>query len=133
MTKETEKGMTKETEKGDRTGKLEIRKLAMANLKGTLKKEVVICREFASTPQIVEMVSFGRDRRRNELCIALEYMDCGSLRNKSSFTLPEVKWISVSVLKALRALHSKLMVHNDVKPDNILFDSRGAVKLTDFG
>lgn len=106
---------------------------AQQKMMNSLKKEVVICREFASTPQIVEMVSFGRDRRRNELCIALEYMDCGSLRNKSSFTLPEVKWISVSVLKALRALHSKLMVHNDVKPDNILFDSRGAVKLTDFG
>ena len=27
----------------------------------------------------------------------------------------------------------RLLVHNDVKPDNILFDSHGAVKLSDFG
>merc|ERR1719242_1369826 len=102
----------------------------------SLKKEVFICREFAECAQIVNLVSFnsfGRDRRKNELCIALEYMDCGSLRNKQSFTIREVQWISMSVLKALRALHGRLMVHNDVKPDNILFDSFGAVKLTDFG
>ena len=73
----------------------------------SLKKEVLICREFAECRQIVDMVSFGRDRRRNELCMALEYMDCGSLRNKASFTVPEVQWICVSVLKALRALHTK--------------------------
>merc|ERR1719242_2716273 len=102
----------------------------------SLKKEVLICREFAACAEIVNLVSmdsFGRDRRKNELCIALEYMDCGSLRNKQSFTIREVQWITMSVLKALRALHGRLMVHNDVKPDNILFDSFGAVKLTDFG
>ena len=42
------------------------------------------------------------------------------------------KYLS-EILCALEELHSLNVVHRDVKPDNIMVDDRGHIKLIDFG
>ena len=89
--------------------------------------------EFADCEHIIDLMDYGRNVDANQICLGLEYMDIGSLCKLKSYSMDELRYISKCVLIALQALHSRLYVHNDVKPENILISSDGAVKLIDFG
>ena len=41
--------------------------------------------------------------------------------------------VAIEILEALQACHEADIVHRDVKPENILFDAAGSVRLADFG
>ena len=97
------------------------------------QNEFRILKEFADCKYIVNLTDYGRNVDQNQICLGLEYMDIGSLKNIKSYTINEIKYISKCVLLGLQKLHSKLYVHNDIKPENILISSDGLVKLIDFG
>ncbi|KAA8525342.1 hypothetical protein F0562_007240 [Nyssa sinensis] len=92
-----------------------------------------------SHPNILKAhCTFTVDRR---LWVVMPFMCGGSLQSivSSSFSdgLPEpcIAIILKETLKALSYLHdrSRGHIHRDIKPGNILIDSNGSVKLTDFG
>lgn len=53
----------------------------------------------------------------------------------SNYDVPEkwAKFYCAEVVLALEAIHSMGFVHRDVKPDNMLLDALGHLKLADFG
>lgn len=69
--------------------------------------------------------------------VALEYMDYGSLADvkKRVHMVPEhiLALIIVQILEGLKTLHLSYVLHRDVKLPNILVNSCGMVKVTDFG
>lgn len=70
------------------------------------------------------------------LFIVMEYCAAGSLRGlmrKQKVTTSFVwKWMEI-LTDTLQFIHSKGIVHHDIKPDNILFDENRKIKISDFG
>ncbi|KAK3956398.1 hypothetical protein QBC32DRAFT_310131 [Pseudoneurospora amorphoporcata] len=73
------------------------------------------------------------------LYIIMEYVSGGDLGkyigNNGPFSEPDTQKIASQLVNALAYLHDKKITHRDVKPDNILIQSRSplVVKLSDFG
>ncbi|XP_063298227.1 rho-associated protein kinase 2 isoform X3 [Pelobates fuscus] len=89
---------------------------------------------FANSPWVVQLSSAFQDDKH--LYMVMEYMPGGDLVNlMSNYDVPEkwAKFYTAEVVLALDAIHSMGLIHRDVKPDNMLLDKYGHLKLADFG
>uniref|UniRef100_A0A8C1TA43 Rho-associated protein kinase 2 n=1 Tax=Cyprinus carpio TaxID=7962 RepID=A0A8C1TA43_CYPCA len=89
---------------------------------------------FADSPWVVQLCCAFQDDR--SLYMVMEYMPGGDLVNlTSTYDVPEkwAKFYTAEVVLALDAIHSMGFIHRDVKPDNMLLDCYGHLKLADFG
>lgn len=70
-------------------------------------------------------------------CFVMEYMHGGDfsklLQNYGRFDETISRFYIAELVIAIEHLHNLGVVHRDLKPDNILLDGKGHIKLTDFG
>ena len=65
--------------------------------------------------------------------------DCGGgelffhLGREGRFTEPRARFYASQIALALERLHSMNVIYRDLKPENVLLDARGNVRLTDLG
>ncbi len=66
-----------------------------------------------------------------------EYVEAQSLGqwigDNTPVDMQQMRSVAEQIANGLRALHRLEMVHQDLKPDNILIDKHGTIKLIDFG
>jgi serine/threonine protein kinase len=100
-----------------------------------LKQEIKILRGLAHE-NIVKYYGLEVNEKDQEVDILLEYVPGGSLKNVlgqyGPFNEQLVAIYTYQILNALIYLHSKGIIHRDIKGANILIDIDGTIKLTDF-
>ena len=76
-------------------------------------------------------------RRRNYIYIVTEYIKGQTLKqwmlDHPEPDLATVRDIVEQISNGLRAFHRQEMLHQDLRPDNIMLDETGTVKIIDFG
>uniref|UniRef100_A0A7N6FG99 non-specific serine/threonine protein kinase n=2 Tax=Anabas testudineus TaxID=64144 RepID=A0A7N6FG99_ANATE len=99
----------------------------------SLKREIDIMRGLQH-PNIVQL--FDSFETETEVVVVTEYAE-GQLFQilEDDGFLPEsqVREIACQLVSALYYLHSHRILHRDMKPQNILLEKSGVVKLCDFG
>ncbi|CED84013.1 agc protein kinase [Phaffia rhodozyma] len=100
-----------------------------------VKAERKILMNQAESPYVVRL--FYTFQNKHSLYLVMEYLPGGDLGGlvKKLGTLGEdwTKHFVAEIILGLESLHDKGIVHRDVKPDNLLIDAKGHLKLTDFG
>jgi len=86
-------------------------------------------------PNIVGIYDVGKQDKIHY--IVLEYIDGMTLkeliRKKAPFRNEEIIQITKQIAEGLKKAHERKIIHQDIKPENIMVDKKGVVKVTDFG
>ena len=87
-------------------------------------------------PNVVQY--FGIEIHKDRCMLFMEYCPNGSLRGllENSGGIEDetiIALYSFELMEGIRYLHAQQIIHRDIKPDNILFDHNGTLKLVDFG
>ncbi len=88
-----------------------------------------------NSPHVLKPCS--QTRKRHYIYVVTEYIEGQTLAqwmiDNPKPDLPTVRGLIEQIAKGLQAFHRLEMIYQDLKPDNIMIDSTGTVKIIDFG
>ncbi|XP_029314904.1 rhodopsin kinase-like [Cottoperca gobio] len=78
---------------------------------------------------------------KDELCLVMTIMNGGDLKyhiylvdeNKPGFDEPRACFYIAQIIQGLEHLHQKRIIYRDLKPENVLLDNDGNVRISDLG
>lgn len=102
------------------------------NVQARFRREALILSQL-DHPNICRIYNLIETEQADYL--VLELIKGQTLKNTKVQSLSKARKfeIALSLLRALKAAHSKNIIHRDLKPENIMIDARGEIKVLDFG
>lgn len=86
-------------------------------------------------PRIVNLLATMQDE--DSIYLIMEYISGGEifshLRQRNTFDLDTARYYVAQLITAISKLHSEGIAYRDIKPENLLLDKSGQLKMTDFG
>lgn len=120
------------------------RKVAVKVLRGDLSADDKFIRRFQREAQsvsnlshqnIVEVYDVGEEEGNHY--IVMEYIEGKTLKQllkkRETLTLTEVIDIMTQLTDGIAHAHESYIIHRDIKPQNIMIEDNGLIKITDFG
>ena len=84
---------------------------------------------------IVSIFEYGEDQGLRYF--AMQFVDGTDLgryiSNQKLLSVPEIIDLSKQICRGLRYAHNNNIIHRDIKPQNVLLEKNGVVRLSDFG
>lgn len=130
------------------TDKLLQRQVAVKILKDQYAEDEDFLKKFSNEAQsaaklshvnIVSVYDIGQDliKGKKVYYIVMEYVEGQTLKDlidqEGGLSNHDLTDYSIQIAQALKSAHSYNIVHRDIKPQNILIDKYGLLKVTDFG
>lgn len=112
---------------------IHLNRVTDASFVSELRNEISILKQLDHPHIVRAMETF---EHRNQIFIVMELCSGGDLYSRDPYTEEDAARILSSVLSALSYMHSRAIVHRDLKYENILFvsdSSKAEIKLIDFG
>ncbi|EEB07774.1 STE/STE20/PAKA protein kinase Shk2 [Schizosaccharomyces japonicus yFS275] len=104
------------------------------NRKELIINELTVMKE-SNHPNIVNFLDAFLVKQRY-LWVVMEFMSAGSLTDvieRHKLTERQIARICLETCTGIQHLHSRNIIHRDIKSDNVLLDVEGHIKITDFG
>jgi len=106
------------------------------NIKHTILREIQMLKQLQNNQYVV--ILHDQFKRRGRVHLVFEYIDQSLLdlleKNPGGLEKPLINHLLLQLLRAIQFCHINNVIHRDVKPENLLVDSKTKVlKLCDFG
>lgn len=110
--------------------------MVMKNQVGHVKAERDVLAEADDNNRWLTMLHYSFTDETH-LYMVMEYMPGGDLMSllmkEDTFSEEVTKFFMAEAAQAISSVHALGYIHRDIKPDNMLLDERGHLKLTDLG
>ncbi|RLD59269.1 MAG: hypothetical protein DRJ01_11550, partial [Bacteroidetes bacterium] len=129
--------LVEDTLKGNRLEALKTikKKIINENTIESFKKEFEVMARLRH-PNLIQVYDFGFDENEDSYYITMEYVEGISLKDilqqKGTISGKKVFDIIISLCRTLEFIHSRGILHRDIKPGNIML-MKDKIKLMDFG
>uniref|UniRef100_A0A8C9G7V6 Mitogen-activated protein kinase n=1 Tax=Piliocolobus tephrosceles TaxID=591936 RepID=A0A8C9G7V6_9PRIM len=98
-------------------------------------REIYFLFQLHGHDNIIKLKDVMRAKNNMDIYLVFDYMETDLQSAIQANILEEIhkKYIIYQLLRALKYIHSGLLLHRDIKPSNILLNSECHIKLGDFG